>query len=88
MQTVWTIFNKQVISIGLQLSHSPDLKVCDSYLWGNLEQNVYRNNLHSLEALEIKYGILFYKSWMVNFNMSDNLLCYEVYLDVGGHHFQ
>jgi hypothetical protein len=45
------VFGEQVISQGLWPPWSPDLNLCDFYLWGTLKK-VYVNNLHSLEELE------------------------------------
>jgi hypothetical protein len=46
------IFGERIISRGIWFPRSPDLRVCDFYLWGKLKQNVYRNNPRTLEALE------------------------------------
>jgi hypothetical protein len=44
MGALHEIFGERIISQGLWPLHSPDLSVCDFYLWGKLMQNVYRNN--------------------------------------------
>jgi hypothetical protein len=52
MEALHEIFGERIISRGLRPPHSPDLSVCDFYLWGKLKKNVYRNNPRTLEALE------------------------------------
>jgi hypothetical protein len=52
MVVLCEIFGERIISWGLWPSCSPDLSVCDFYLWGKLKQNMYRNNPRTLEALE------------------------------------
>lgn len=45
-------FEDRVISTGLWPARSPDLTVCDFYLWGNLKNKVYKSNPHTLEELK------------------------------------
>lgn len=52
LQLIEEIFEDRVISKGLWPPRSPDLTVCDFYLWGNLKNKVYRNNPHTLEELK------------------------------------
>jgi hypothetical protein len=52
MEALHEIFGERIISRGLWPPCSPDLSVCDFYLWRKLKQNVYRNNPRTLEALE------------------------------------
>ena len=59
LEHIYTIFTPdRVVSRG-QLGHfpswpprSPDLSVCDYYLWGTLKSKVYRNNPQSLQELQ------------------------------------
>jgi hypothetical protein len=45
------VFENRLISRGLWPARSPDLNPCDFYLWGNLKDNVYSNNPHTLVEL-------------------------------------
>jgi hypothetical protein len=45
------MFENRLISRGLWPSVSPDLSLCDFYLWGNLKDIVYSNNPHTLVEL-------------------------------------
>jgi hypothetical protein len=47
------VFGERVISRGLWPPRSPDLNSCDFYLWGTLKENVYVNNPHSSEELQV-----------------------------------
>jgi hypothetical protein len=49
------VFENRLISRGLWLARSPDSNPCDFYLWGNLKDNVYSNNPHTL--VELKQSI-------------------------------
>jgi hypothetical protein len=46
------IFGERIINQGFLPPHLPDLSLCIFYIWGNLKQKVYRNSLHTLEALQ------------------------------------
>jgi inhibitor of nuclear factor kappa-B kinase subunit alpha len=46
------VFDDRIISTGLWPPRSPDLSVCDFYLWGNLKGKVYRNTSRTAEALQ------------------------------------
>ena len=43
---------ERTISKGLWPPRSPDLPLCDFYLWGTLKQKVYANNPHNLDQLK------------------------------------
>ena len=43
---------ERTISKELWLPRSPDLSVCNFYLWGTLKQKVYANNPHNLDQLK------------------------------------
>ena len=44
--TAYTFREKRSISTGLWSPRSPDLSICDFYLWGNLKGKVYSNSPH------------------------------------------
>jgi inhibitor of nuclear factor kappa-B kinase subunit alpha len=46
------VFEDRMIIRGLWPARSPDLNPCDFYLWGNLKDKVYSNNLHTLVELK------------------------------------
>jgi hypothetical protein len=52
MVAIQEVFEDRIISRGLWPPRSPDLSFCDFYLWGNLKGNAYKNNPHSIEALQ------------------------------------
>jgi hypothetical protein len=52
MVVIREVFEDRIISGGLWPPRSPDLSFCDFYLWGNLKGKVYKNILHSIEALQ------------------------------------
>ena len=69
---------------------SPDLTVCDFYLWGNLKNKVYQNNPHTLEELKdnIKREITAIPDeelMPVNRNFLQRC---ELCMAAQGHHFQ
>jgi hypothetical protein len=50
METHREVFGERIISQRLELPHSPDLSVCDFYMWDNLKQKACRNNLSTPET--------------------------------------
>jgi hypothetical protein len=54
MSALQKVFADRIISTGMWPPRLPDLSACDFYLWGNLEGKVYRNTLHTAQALEKK----------------------------------
>jgi hypothetical protein len=52
MVAIWEVFEDRIISRGLWPPRSPDLSFCVFYLWGNLKGKVYKNNPHSIEAIQ------------------------------------
>jgi hypothetical protein len=52
MSALQEVFDDRIVSTGLWPPRSPDLGVCDFYLWGDLKGKVYRNTPHSAEALQ------------------------------------
>jgi hypothetical protein len=49
MQRQWDVFDdEQIISQSLWLPRSPNLSICDFYLWGNLKGKVYKT-IHELQ---------------------------------------
>jgi hypothetical protein len=52
MEELRQVFWDRIISRGLWPARSPDLNPCDFYLWGNLEQKVYKPNPHTTEELK------------------------------------
>jgi hypothetical protein len=52
MEELRQVFGDRIISRGLWPACSPDLNHCDFYLWGNLEQKVYKTNPHTIEELK------------------------------------
>jgi hypothetical protein len=44
--------DEQIINQGLWPPRSPDLSICDFYLWGNLKEKVYQNNPRTADALK------------------------------------
>lgn len=84
------IFEDRVISKGLWPPRSPDLTVCDFYLWGNLKNKVYASNPHTLEELKQNIrreveAISVDELMRVNANFLKR--CQKC-VDTGGHHFQ
>ena len=47
------IFANRVISRGIWPARSPDLTPLDYYLWGELKGNVYENNPHTIDELQV-----------------------------------
>jgi hypothetical protein len=68
MQHLEDVFDdEQIISQGLWLPHSPDLSICDFYLWGNLKRKVYKK-IHKLQMhLKLKQETLCVPSMEKNF---------------------
>jgi hypothetical protein len=52
MQMLSEFFGGHIISRNLWLPRSLDLSPPNFYLWGFLKENVYKNNLHTLEELK------------------------------------
>jgi hypothetical protein len=53
MQRLRDVFDdEQILSQGLWPPRSPDLSICDFYLWGNLKGKVYKNNPRTADALK------------------------------------
>jgi hypothetical protein len=50
--TTWVVFEDRIISRGPWPPRSPDISFCNFYLWGKLKGKVYKNNPHSIEALQ------------------------------------
>jgi hypothetical protein len=46
------MFSDRVVSRGLWHPRSPDLNLCDFYLWGKLKDKVYGKNPHTLDELK------------------------------------
>jgi hypothetical protein len=46
------VFENILINRGLCPARSPDLNLCDFYLWRNLKDKVYSNNPHTLDELK------------------------------------
>jgi hypothetical protein len=67
----------------------PDMSVCDFYLCGKLKQNVYRNNPHTLEALENEIRSVIYNITDELQQVSQNFLRWcQACFNVDGHHFE
>ena len=90
LQDIEAVFDDRVISKGLWPPRSPDLTLCDFYLWGTLKNKDYRNNPHTMD--ELKNNIT---TEMRNITqqelmrVNDNFIrrCQEC-LNAEGHHFQ
>ena len=52
MVAIQEVFEDRIVSRGLWPPRSPDLSICDYYLWGNLKQKVYKNNPRSIDSLQ------------------------------------
>ena len=52
LELIRSIFEERVISVGMRPSRSPDLTLCDFYLWGYLKYKVYARNPHTLDELK------------------------------------
>jgi hypothetical protein len=52
MVAIREVLEDRIICRGLWPSQSPDLSFCHFYLWGNLKGKFYKNNPHSIEALQ------------------------------------
>jgi hypothetical protein len=90
MEALCEIFGERIKSQGLWPPHSPDLSVCDFYLWEKLKQNVYRNNPHTLEALENEIRSVIHDITEGELQrVSQNFLhqC-QACFDADGHHFE
>jgi hypothetical protein len=80
----------RIISKGLWPPRSPDLKLCDFYLWGKLKSVVYVNNPHDLEALnqnirEEIYNIQQSKLRQISWNLFKRI---QACLTAEGRHFE
>jgi hypothetical protein len=50
------VYEDRLISFTLWPARSPDLNLCDIYLWGNLKSKLYSNNPHhTLDELRHKH---------------------------------
>jgi hypothetical protein len=49
LQAIREVFDDRIISKGLCPPRSPDLTVCDYFLWGTLKNRVYGNNPHTID---------------------------------------
>jgi hypothetical protein len=49
LEALSEVFVGRIISRGFSSPHSPDLTRCDFYLWGSLDDKVYKRNPHTLE---------------------------------------
>ena len=90
MNKIREVFEDRVISAGVWPSRSPDLTVCDFYLWGNLKGKIYETNPHTLEKLKQNIrnengNITVPQLNHVNQNVFSR---YNTYLAEGGRHFQ
>jgi hypothetical protein len=75
MVVIWEVFEDKIFSRELAF-HIPRSQFCDFYLWGNLKGKVYKNNLHSTEALQNEITHIIGSVTMDQLqNMSHNLLC-------------
>jgi hypothetical protein len=54
MSALQEVYDDSIISIGLWPPRSPDLSVCDFYLWLKLKGKAYRNTPCTTEALQIE----------------------------------
>lgn len=84
------VFEDRIISQGLWPPRSPDLTVCDFYLWGTLKNRVYRNNPHSVDELKnsIRTEILkITEEELKRVNANFIKRCQEC-INADGHHFQ
>jgi hypothetical protein len=84
------VFEEGIISRGLWPPRSPDPSFRDFYLWGNVKQEVYKNNPCSIEALqnEITHAIrstAVYKLQKVSHNLFKQC---EACLQAEGGHFE
>jgi hypothetical protein len=57
-ERLYGVFGDCVISCGLWPPSSPDLTPCDFYLWGILQDKVYKTNPHTLEKLRSNVRLL------------------------------
>jgi hypothetical protein len=57
MNEINQVFGDCVVSRGLWPPRSPDLNLCDFYLWGKLKDKVYVNNPHTHTLDELKDNI-------------------------------
>jgi hypothetical protein len=62
------VFEDRLVSRGLWRARSPDLIPCDFCLWGNLKDEVYSNNLHTLVNLSKAFMKQFCLSRSMNWN--------------------
>jgi hypothetical protein len=54
MSALQEVFDDRIITTRLWPPRSPDLSVCDFYLWGSLKGNVYRNALALLKLIKMR----------------------------------
>ena len=90
MNKIREVFEDSEISAAVWPSRSPDLTVCDFYLWDNLICKAYETNLHSLKELKQNIrneigNITMAKLNRVNQNVFSR---YNACLPTGGRHFQ
>jgi hypothetical protein len=52
------VFDDKIISTGLWPPRSPDISVCEFYLWRNLKGKLYRNTPRTAEALQNEIQIV------------------------------
>jgi hypothetical protein len=52
MNALREMYGDRIIIGGLHLACSPGLSPSDSYLWGILKQNLYRENPHTIEEMK------------------------------------
>jgi hypothetical protein len=50
--TLEEVFGKHLITCGLWRHKSPDLNLCDFYMWATLKDRIYVKNPHSLQELK------------------------------------
>ena len=90
LDAIREVFDDRIISRGLWPSRSPDLTVCDYYLWGTLKNRVYRNNPHSIDELKdnirAELGRITEEE-LLRVNQNFIKRCQEC-VNVGGHHFE
>ena len=80
---------ERTISKGLWPPRSPDLSLCDFYLWETLKQKVYANNPHNLDQLKENITNAIRRITKELQTVSANVVKRaQKCIDVNGEHFQ
>jgi hypothetical protein len=91
MNRIWEVFPEEsAVSRGRWSAQSPNLTVCDFFLWGALKGKVYSSNPKTIDELQtnISAAIAEITQQQLQATFQNMLRRTDMCLQVGGGHFQ